>query len=138
MVFRERVAVLLSRQTGLRFDRDVAVPPVDEPIDLVSKDGSWAVECGVYGWTASGRIQSTTISVIRASLRRLASLPPSMHKVLALARDVRPPQPESLAGYFVRMEGRTLGEVTVIEVDEKTDRLRVLAGSPVSRAAESS
>lgn len=130
VAFSREANRVLSRDLGIDLDEEVPLnigdPPKAHRFDLASRDHSVAIECKAYTWTVSGNVPSAKITTIREALLYLQWLPSAWSKAVALMRSTRAQNPESLAEYFVRLNGHLLGDVAVIEVSD--GKSRVLAG----------
>ena len=111
----------LSHHFGWTLHQSVGIgignPPKRHRFDLVDIPRKVAVECKAFTWTVTGNMPSAKITTAREAVLYLQWLPDDWTKVLAMARSLRGGYEESLAEYFVRLNGHLLGAVSVVEVD---------------------
>jgi hypothetical protein len=128
-LFEAEVAGALA-QFGWRLQPGVALgighPPKRHRFDLADPSSKVAVECKAFTWTESGNIPSAKVTTAREAVFFLQWLEEDWIKMLAMSRSLRAGSSESLAEYFVRLNGHLLGTVTVVEVAD--GQVRVLHG----------
>ena len=120
-LFEDEVEKALADTYGYRFNREVGIgigsPPKRHRFDLVDPNTKTVVECKALTWTSSGNMPSAKITTTREAVFYLQWLPEEWTKIVAMSRSLRFGYDESLAEYFVRLNGHLLGDVRVIEVD---------------------
>ena len=85
------------------------------------------VECKCYTWTDTGNAPSAKMMGMNEALFYMNYLPDDTIKVLCIKKAVHPKEQETLAEYYVRIDGHLLRDVKVFEVDEQ-GRINVVRG----------
>ena len=121
-IFAAEVEKVLANAFSWSLRSEVGIgignPPKRHHFDLADPYAEVAVECKALTWTASGNMPSAKITTAREAVFYLQWLPDDWTKVLAMSRSLRPGYDESLAEYFVRLNGHLLGDVTVVEIHD--------------------
>ena len=87
--------------------------------DCVSDDKKIVVECKCYTWTDTGNIPSAKMMGMNEALFYMSYLPEDTIKVLCIKKAMHPKKRETLAEYYVRIDGHLLRDVRVFEVDDR-------------------
>ena len=121
--FQSLVKVLAEEHYKTKFLDEKAVlvgyPPKEHRFDLVSEDSRIVIECKCYTWTNGNNVPSAKMSTLNEAVLYMRSLPEDTHKILAMKKDVRTSNSETLAGYYCRIYGHLLGDISVLEIDDK-------------------
>lgn len=101
-------------------------PPKAHRFDFVSDDGQIVVECKCYTWTERGNMPSAKIGFINEAVFYMSYLPQNHTKIIALKKSNRAKNSESLAQYYIRINGHLLKDVIIIEIDTEQKSLSFL------------
>lgn len=120
--FQELVQRNIEDYFGQPFELEKAIP-IGKPaklhrFDLVSQDLSIVVECKCYTWTDTGNVPSAKLMGMNEALFYMGYLPESTKKILCVRKSQHPKKTETLAEYYVRIDGHLLRDVCVFEVDD--------------------
>ena len=111
------------------FDLEVAIPighpSKNHKFDYVSDDKKIVVEFKCCTWTDTGNVPSAKMMGMNEALFYMGYLPEDTTKVLCIKKVVHPKKQETLAEYYVRIDGHLLWDVKVFEVDEQ-GRIKVI------------
>lgn len=94
-------------------------PSKNHKFDCVSDDKKIVVECKCYTWTDTGNVPSAKMMGMNEALFYMSYLPDDTTKVLCIKKAVHPKKQETLAEYYVRIDGHLLRDVKVFEVDDR-------------------
>ena len=124
--FQEMVRQWFADQYKTDFELEKKIPigfktKKDHKFDVVSKDRDIVVECKRYTWTAIGNVPSAKMGFLNEAAFYLSFLPNDCKKFIVMYRSVHPKHPdETLAEYYVRMNGHLLKNTIVAEYDPAT------------------
>lgn len=129
--FQEMVCKSVEEYFQKDFDLEVAIP-IGHPsknhrFDCVSDDKKIVVECKCYTWTDTGNVPRAKMMGMNEALFYMSYLPEDTIKVLCIKKATHPKKQETLAEYYVRIDGHLLRDVKVFEVDD-WDRIEVIEG----------
>lgn len=128
--FEDLARELLSKHYGKVFVCQKSLP-IGNPsklhrFDFVSDDNLIIVECKCYTWTGSGNLPSAKIGFINEAVFYMSYLPNSLTKIIVLKKSNRIKNSESLAQYYIRINGHLLEGIKIIEVDMEQRSLSFL------------
>jgi len=119
--FQERVKVIAEEYFGTKFIDEKAVlvgrPSKEHRFDLVSEDSKIVIECKCYTWTNGNNVPSAKMSTLNEAVLYMRSLPDGTRKILAIKKDVRTSNSETLASYYYRIYGHLLEDISIWEID---------------------
>ena len=131
--FQKNCAQALGSYFGEPFELEVPLSTGGTKLhkfDLASKNRTIIAECKAFCWTRPDfRIPVAKITTMKEAVQYLKSVPGASKRILMLQRDVRPRTSETLATYFVRLNGEYLGDVCVLEMSLDGGELRCVAGT---------
>lgn len=120
--FQNIVKTLAEEHFNTKFIDEKAVlvgyPAKEHRFDLVSLDSKIVIECKCYTWTNGNNVPSAKMSTLNEAVLYMRSLPEDTHKILAMKKDIRASNSETLAGYYCRIYGHLLGDISVLEIDD--------------------
>lgn len=129
-VFQEKAAEFLSRKYNKEFvlEKKIAIgfPSKEHKFDIVSADGSIAVECKRYTWTETGNVPSAKMGFCNEAAFYLSFLPDNVDKYIVMLESRHPKHDETLAEYYYRMNRHLLGKTKVAEYNPETDFFKVI------------
>lgn len=129
--FQEMVCKSVSEYFQTDFDLEVAIlighPSKNHRFDCVSDDKKIVVECKCYTWTDTGNVPSAKMMGMNEALFYMSYLSEGTIKVLCIKKATHPKKQETLAEYYVRIDGHLLRDVKVFEVDDR-GRITVIKG----------
>lgn len=120
--FQEMVRKSLLQYFQTDFDLEVAIlighPSKNHKFDCVSDDRKIIAECKCYTWTDIGNVPSAKMMGMGEALFYMIYLPEDTIKVLCIKKATHPKRQETLAEYYVRIDGHLLWDIKVFEVDD--------------------
>lgn len=120
--FQRKVLDIAKDRFKMAFVEEKAVlignPPKEHRFDVVSVDGSIIIECKCYTWTNGGNVPSAKMSTLNEAVLYMRSIRTGAKKILALKKDIRVKNKESLAQYYCRTYGHLLYDIEVWEIDD--------------------
>lgn len=132
--FQKRVLNIAMEWFQQSFIEERAVPigkpAKDHKFDVVSIDGKRVIECKYYSWTNGNNVPSAKMATLNEAVLYMRNLPDDVHKILVMKKDVRVSNGETLAQYYVRINGHLLADIEVWEVDEN-NQVEVVRASVV-------
>lgn len=132
--FQKRVLKIATDRFQQSFIEEKAVPigkpAKDHKFDVVSVDGKRVIECKYYSWTNGNNVPSAKMATLNEAVLYMRNLPEDTHKILVMKKDVRVSNGESLAQYYVRINGHLLDDIEVWEVDAD-NRVNVVRAAAV-------
>ena len=127
--FQGRVKVVAEEHFSTRFIDEEAVlvgrPAKEHRFDLVSEDSKIVIECKCYTWTNGNNVPSAKMSTLNEAVLYMRSLPEGTRKILAIKKDVRTSNSETLASYYCRIYGHLLEDISIWEIDNDGNLLVV-------------
>lgn len=119
--FQCRVKAVAEEHFNTRFIDEKAVwvglPAKEHRFDLVSEDSKIVIECKCYTWTNGNNVPSAKMSTLNEAVLYMRSLPEGTRKILAIKKDVRTSNSETLASYYCRIYGHLLDDISIWEID---------------------
>jgi hypothetical protein len=116
----------LERDFGCPFEAEVRLPIAPGKLhafDLANRDRTVVAECKAVGWTRAGNVPAAKITHLRETARYLRDLEGQLTRCLVISKSCHPSKKESLASYFVRLNGACLEGITVFELADDSDEL---------------
>lgn len=96
--------------------------------DLGTGEPPLIVECKSHRWTTGGKVPSAKITVWNEAMYYFYLAPSRFRKVLFVLRDFSKKRGESLAEYYVRINGHLIpAGVEILEYDDRTGKVRNVA-----------
>ena len=99
---------------------------MEHKFDLVSADGSIAVECKRYTWTETGNVPIAKMGFCNEAAFYLSFLPDNVDKYIVMLESKHPKHDETLAEYYYRMNRHLLGKTKVAEYNPETEFFRII------------
>lgn len=119
--FQGRVKAAAEKHFETSFAEEKAVlvgrPAKEHRFDLVSGDSKIVIECKCYTWTNGNNVPSAKMSTLNEAVLYMRSLPAGTRKILALKKDIRTSNSETLAVYYCRIYGHLLEDISIWEID---------------------
>ena len=133
-VFRDLSIPILEKELNTILKPEVKLsigePKIEHAFDLANENKSIVIECKNYTWTKAGNVPSAKVSTINEAVLYFSFLDANVRKILCLKKSVHPKRQETLAEYYVRTYGHLLRDVTVYEIDENTQEIKMLFPTP--------
>lgn len=127
--FQGRVKAVAEEHFSTRFIDEKAVlvgrPGKEHRFDLVSEDSKIVIESKCYTWTNGNNVPSAKMSTLNEAVLYMRSLPEGTRKILAIKKDVRTSNSETLASYYCRIYGHLLEDISIWEIDNDGNLLVV-------------
>lgn len=130
--FEDIVAAHFASE-GLRLGKDHGVPiglgnrKKMHKFDLGCAEQKVVVECKSHRWTEGGNVPSAKMTVWNEAMYYFLVAPATYRKILAVLRDQRAGDGETLAGYYMRIYDHMVpNEVEIWEFDVDNDRAMCL------------
>ena len=134
--FQGRVLRIAEVYLQKRFIEERAVlvgrPAKEHKFDIVSADKKIVIECKCYTWTNGNNVPSAKMSTLNEAVLYMRSLPEGTRKILAMKRDVRTTNSETLASYYCRICGHLLEDIEIWEIDDSNNMKVVRRGASVN------
>jgi hypothetical protein len=119
--FQGLVKAVAEEHFSTRFidEKDVFVgqPAKEHRFDLVSEDSKIVNECKCYTWTNGNNVPNAKMPTLNEAVLYMRSLPEGTRKILAIKKDVRTSNSETLASYYCRIYGHLLEDISIWEID---------------------
>lgn len=125
--FESQAGISLKNKYGQFFDKksiNIGNPPKAHIFDLVSEDGIIIAECKNYSWTNTGNIPAAKNAVLNEAVLFLLHTPVNSKKIIILRKDRHPKRRETYAEYYVRTYFHLLNDITVMELDVDSMKLK--------------
>jgi len=135
--FEKKVCQALQRLHGVGFGPQtikIGSPPKAHRFDIVSEDANIVGECKSLSWTKNGNVPSGKIASINEAVLYLSYAPRNTKKVIVLRRDRHPSRKESLAEYYVRTYYHLLRNISVMELNIGSMRLKEISKTGSEKA----
>ena len=128
--FRDLAMPILEKELNTTLKPEVKIsigePKIEHAFDLANENKSIVIECKNYTWTKAGNVPRAKISTINEAVLYFSFLDANVRKILCLKKSVHPKRQETLAKYYVGTYGHLLRNITVYEIDENTQEIRML------------
>ena len=132
--FRDLAMPILEKELNTALKPEVKIsigePKIEHAFDLANENKSIVIECKNYTWTKAGNVPSAKVSTINEAVLYFSFLDANVRKILCLKKSVQPKRQETLAEYYVRAYGHLLRDITVYEIDENTQEIKMLFPTP--------
>ena len=132
--FRNLAMPFLEKElnTILKPEVEISIgdPPTEHAFNLANEDKSIVIECKNYTWTKAGNVPSAKVSTINEAVLYFSFLDAIVRKIMCIKGSVHPKRQETLAEYYVRTYGHLLRDITVYEIDENTQEIKMLFSTP--------
>ena len=129
--FQEMVCKSVEKYFNQDFELEVAIPigrpAKDHRFDCVSVDRKIVVECKAYTWTDTGNVPSAKLMGMNEALFYMSYLPDDVTKILCIKKATHPKRTETLAEYYLRIDGHLFRDVKIYEADE-FGNLKIIKG----------
>ena len=120
--FQEFVQTILKEKYDTYFEQEAAIPigkpPKEHKFDLANADRSIVAECKCYTWTDSGNVPSAKLMGLDEAVFYFGFLPAGTQKILCMKESAYKGKTETLAEYYVRVQGHLLGDVSIFEISD--------------------
>lgn len=127
----ERVAQEYFHNQGFDLGRSYILPlgvsgkTKNHHFDLGTGEPPLIVECKSHRWTTGGKVPSAKITVWNEAMYYFYLAPSRFRKVLFVLRDFSKKRGESLAEYYVRINGHLIpAGVEILEYDDRTGKVK--------------
>ena len=128
--FQVKVKQWFETNVGLRFELEHPIlmgnPTKPHKFDIADKSENIVIECKAYTYTRTGNIPSAKLTTLNEAIFYFSFLPAQTEKILVMAYAVHPKRRESLAEYYIRINGHLLGDVKVWEFNTDTYEMRMI------------
>ena len=132
--FRDLAMPILEKELNTTLKTEVKIfigdPKTEHAFDLANENKSIVIECKNQTWTKAGNVPRAKISTINEAVLYFSFLDANVRKILCLKNSVHPKRQETLAEYYVRTYGHLLRDITVYEIDENTQEIKMLFPTP--------
>ena len=132
--FRDLSIPILEKELNTILKPEVKIsigePKIEHAFDLANENKSIVIECKNYTWTKAGNVPSSKVSTLNEAVLYFSFLDANVRKILCLKKSVHPKRQETLAEYYVRTYGHLLRDITVYEIDENTQEIKMLFPTP--------
>ncbi len=126
--FQKQVALWFEKEYSKAFLMEKGIeignPGKEHRFDIIAEDGSIAIECKCYTWTASGNVPSAKMGFVNEAAFYLSFLPDKFEKYIVMSKSSFPGKKETLAEYYYRINKHLLGSTRVAEYDTETGEMR--------------
>ncbi len=126
--FQEKVKQWFETNTNMHFELEhpilIGYPAKLHKFDIADKSEKIVIECKSYTYTNTGNIPSAKLTTLNEAVFYFSFLPDETEKVLVMAYATHPKRKESLAEYYIRINGHLLGNVKVWELNPETKEMR--------------
>ena len=102
----------------------IGSPEKPHKFDIVDKSEKTVIECKSYTYTHTGNIPSAKLTTLNEAIFYFSFLPEETEKILVVSHAVHPKKKETLAEYYIRINGHLLGDVKVWEFNIDTNEMR--------------
>ena len=127
--FQQKVVELASKQFNKSFIEEKALiigtPGKEHSFDCVASDSSIIIECKCYTWTDGNNVPSAKISTLNEAVLYLSNVTASALKIIAMKKDFSESRNETLAQYYLRINGHLLKDIQIWEVDDNDNFYKV-------------
>ena len=128
--FQERVKKWFEMSKEMPFELEhpilIGYPAKLHKFDIADKAEKMVIECKSYTYTSTGNIPSAKLTTLNEAIFYFSFLPTVTEKVLVMAYATHPKRKETLAEYYVRINGHLLGQVNVWEYNTNTGEMRMI------------
>jgi hypothetical protein len=137
--FEELALTYFAKQEGLRLVPSLVVPlghghKKEHRFDLGSIDPAVLVECKSHNWTVTGNMPSAKITVWNEAMYYFHLAPAHFRKILFVVEARHMRQRETLAEYYVRINGHLIPEgVSIVEFNPESGGARCVLASEAIR-----
>ena len=132
--FLDLVIPILEKELNTTLKPEVKIsigdPQIKHAFDLANEDKSIVIECKNYTWTKAGNVPSAKVSILNEAVLYFSFLDANVRKIVCLKKSVHPKRQETLAENYVRTYGHLLRDITVYEIDENTQEIKMLFPTP--------
>jgi hypothetical protein len=135
--FEAEALAYFARQEGLlltpSFSISLGVAKIrkNHSFDLGSRAPDVLIECKSHNWTITGNMPSAKVTVWNEAMYYFHLAPPGFRKVLFVLEARNSRQSETLAEYYVRVNGHLVPtDVSIIEYNTDSKTGRYIKGSP--------
>lgn len=104
----------------------IGEPPKDHKFDIVSEDGSIAIECKCYTWTETGNVPSAKMGFCNEAAFYLSFLPETYEKYIVMAYSWHDKRKMTLAEYYYETNRHLLRNIKVAEYNSATGEFRII------------
>ena len=128
--FQEKVKQWFEMNENAKFELEhpilIGNPAKLHKFDIADKSEKIVIECKSYTYTSTGNIPSAKLTTLNEAIFYFSFLPAETEKVLVMAYATHPKRKETLAEYYIRINGHLLGEVKVWEYNTNTGEMRMI------------
>ena len=128
--FQEKVKQWFEMNVKAKFDLEhpilIGNPAKPHKFDIADKSEKIVIECKSYTYTSSGHIPSAKLATLNEAIFYFSFLPIETEKILVMAHATHSKSKETLAEYYVRINGHLLGQVKVFEYNTSTGEMRMI------------
>jgi len=129
-MFQQKVLHLAEKKFNKNFIEEKSVkignPGKDHKFDCVSDDLKIIIECKCYSWTEGNNVPSAKLATLNEAVLYMSNAEPTAMKIIAMKKDVSLKKQETLAQYYLRINGHLLKDIQIWEVDENDNFYRVV------------
>ena len=128
--FQEKVKQWFETNAQLHFELEypilIGLPAKPHKFDIVDESENIVIECKAYTYTSTGNIPSAKLTTLNEAIFYFSFLPSQTKKILVMAYATHPKRKETLAEYYVRINGHLLGDEKVWEFNPDTCEMRMI------------
>ena len=128
--FQEKVKQWFEVNGSAEFELEhpilIGNPAKLHKFDIADKSENIVIECKAYVYTMNGNIPSAKLATLNEAVFYFSFLPPETDKILIMAYATHPKKKETLAEYYIRINGHLLGNVRVWEFNPNTNEMRMI------------
>ena len=128
--FQEKVKQWFEMNEKTTFELEypilIGYPAKLHKFDIADKSQKIVIECKSYTYTNTGNIPSAKLTTLNEAIFYFSFLSTETEKVLVMAYATHPRRKETLAEYYIRINGHLLGDVKVWEYNTETNEMRMI------------
>ena len=128
--FQEKVKEWFATNAKMNFELEhpilIGQPAKPHKFDIADKSESIVIECKAYAYTITGNIPSAKLTTLNEATFYFSFLPSETDKILVMAYATHPKRKETLAEYYIRINGHLLKNIRVWEFNPDTNEMRMI------------
>ena len=128
--FQEKVKQWFEINENAEFNLErpilIGNPAKLHKFDIADKSEKIVIECKSYTYTSTGHIPSAKLTTLNEAIFYFSFLPAETEKILVMAHATHEKRKETLAEYYIRINGHLLGQVKVWEYNTSTGEMRMI------------